>query len=197
MSAQWAGDEGKGSRRRDCGCSSFLVQGEERVPSSSSGQRLAQPVSSQSLGNLSLDKVLGERLQPGAWRQPWVILGADGQPGGGVLHLAWPECGDAAAALETAAHPLPVHSCASSAHKDPPLQPTAVPALLPELHSGHTHTDTIQRQHKTQTQIDTHTQHTDSDNTGTQTTDTDRQTQITHTHNTHTIQTDNTKHRHR
>ena len=58
MSIQWAGDEGKGSRCPDRGCSFFPIQGEERMPSSLSGQRLAQPVPSQSLGNLSLDKVL-------------------------------------------------------------------------------------------------------------------------------------------
>ena len=168
MSAHWAGDEGKGSRRRDCGCSSFPVQGEERVPSSPSGQRLAQPVPSQSLGNLSLDKVLGERLQPGAWRQPWVILGADEQPGEGVLHLAWPECGDAAATLETL--------------RLTPSPPTAVPhqptkilrssplPFLPFYQSTRaTHTQTQYRQtHTHNTQTHTH-------NTQTQTTQAHRQ----------------------
>ena len=105
MSVQWAGDEGKGSRSWDCGCSFFLVQGEERMPSRPSGQRLAQPVPSQSRGNLSLDQVLRERLQSGAWRKPWVILGVDGQPEEGVLHLAWPECGDTVTTLETSSLP--------------------------------------------------------------------------------------------
>lgn len=70
-----------------------------------SGQRLAQPVPSQSRGNLSLDQVLRERLQSGAWRKPWVILGVDGQPEEGVLHLAWPECGDTETTLETSSLP--------------------------------------------------------------------------------------------
>ena len=65
---------------------------------------------------------------------------------------------------------LPAHSCAPSAHQDPPLQPTAIPALLPE-HSGlcavtTTHTQTQYRQ-------------------TTQNTDTDRHTHTTHRHRQH------------